>query len=52
MRAHLLDQAGDRENAIAEFRAAAAGATNLREQQYLTTQAARLAAGPGPSARS
>ncbi len=42
VRAHLLEQAGDRENAIAEFRAAAARATNLREQQYLTTQAARL----------
>jgi len=55
VRAHLLEQAGDRESAIAEFRAAAARATNLREQQYLTTQAARLAqsgpglaAGPGP----
>ena len=28
-----------------EFRAAAARTTNLREQQYLTTRAARLAAG-------
>ena len=45
VRAHLLEQAGDRDNAMAEFRAAAARATNLREQQYLTTQAARLAAG-------
>jgi len=44
VRAHLLEQAGDRENAIAEFRAAAARTTNLREQQYLTTQAARLSA--------
>jgi predicted RNA polymerase sigma factor len=47
VRAHLLEQAGERENAITEFRAAAARTTNLREQQYLTTQAARLAAGPG-----
>jgi RNA polymerase sigma factor (sigma-70 family) len=46
VRAHLLEQAGDREHAIAEFRAAAARTTNLREQQYLTTQAARLAAEP------
>jgi len=43
VRAHLLEQAGDPEAAIVEFRAAAAGTTNLREQHYLTTQAARLA---------
>ncbi len=42
VRAHLLEQAGDTAAAIAEFRAAAARASNLREQQYLTTQAARL----------
>jgi predicted RNA polymerase sigma factor len=47
VRAHLLEQAGDTAAAIAEFRAAAARATNLREQQYLTTMAARLARG-GP----
>ena len=45
VRAHLLEQAGDAAGAVAEFRAAAARATNLREQQYLTTKAARLAAG-------
>jgi RNA polymerase sigma factor (sigma-70 family) len=45
VRAHLLEQAGDAAAAVAEFRAAAARATNLREQQYLTTKAARLAAG-------
>jgi predicted RNA polymerase sigma factor len=45
VRAHLLEQAGDNKAAIAEFRAAAARTTNLREQHYLTTQAARLAAG-------
>ena len=43
VRAHLLEQAGDAAAAVAEFRAAAARATNLREQQYLTTKAARLA---------
>ena len=35
------------EAAIVEFRTAAAGATNVREQQFLTTQAARLANGSG-----
>jgi predicted RNA polymerase sigma factor len=45
VRAHLLEQAGDAAAAAAEFRAASARATNLREQQYLTTKAARLAAG-------
>ncbi len=48
VRGHLLEQAGDRQAAVAEFRAAAARTNNLREQQYLTTQVARLAAGPGP----
>jgi RNA polymerase sigma factor (sigma-70 family) len=43
VRGHLLEQAGDTNAAIAEFRAAAARTTNLREQQYLTTKAARLA---------
>jgi predicted RNA polymerase sigma factor len=45
VRAHLLELAGDTEGAISEFRAAAARTTNVREQQYLTTKAARLAAG-------
>jgi predicted RNA polymerase sigma factor len=43
VRAHLLELAGDAEAAIVEFRAAAAGTKNLREQQSLTTKAARLA---------
>jgi RNA polymerase sigma factor (sigma-70 family) len=47
VRAHLLEQAGDADGAIAEFEAAAARTTNLRERDYLVTQAARLAAGPG-----
>jgi RNA polymerase sigma factor (sigma-70 family) len=46
VRAHLLEQAGENKAATAEFRAAAARTTNLREQQYLTTQAARLATAP------
>ena len=49
VRAHLLEQAGDVDGAAAEFRAAAARATNLRERQYLTTQAARLAGRADPS---
>jgi RNA polymerase sigma factor (sigma-70 family) len=47
VRAHLLELHGDPEGAITEFRAAAAGSTNLRERQYLATQAARLGAAPG-----
>jgi predicted RNA polymerase sigma factor len=55
VRAHLLELAGDEENAISEFKYAAAHTTNLREQHYLTTKAAQLgarqrrslAAGPG-----
>jgi RNA polymerase sigma factor (sigma-70 family) len=46
VRAHLLEQAGD-PHAIAEFKAAAARTTNLRERDYLVMKAARLAAGPG-----
>jgi predicted RNA polymerase sigma factor len=46
VRAHLLEQAGDAKAAAAEFRAAAARTTNLRERHYLTTQAARLAERP------
>jgi RNA polymerase sigma factor (sigma-70 family) len=45
VRAHLLEQAGDTGGAIAEFEAAAARTTNLRERDYLVTKAARLAAG-------
>ena len=46
MRAHLLEQAGDGPHAIAEFEAAAARTTNLRERDYLVMKAARLAADP------
>jgi RNA polymerase sigma factor (sigma-70 family) len=42
VRAHLLEQAGDVRGALSEYQAAAARTTNLRERNYLTTQAARL----------
>jgi RNA polymerase sigma factor (sigma-70 family) len=44
VRAHLLEMAGDTEAALAHYRAAAQRTTNLREQRYLATQAARLRA--------
>jgi RNA polymerase sigma factor (sigma-70 family) len=42
VRAHLLAMAGDREGALAHYRAAANRTTNLAEQHYLATRAARL----------
>ncbi len=42
VRAHLLELAGDRRGAIANYQAAAALATSLPERHYLITQAARL----------
>jgi predicted RNA polymerase sigma factor len=44
VRAHLLEQAGDNAAAVVEFRAAAGGSANLREQHFLTTKAALLTA--------
>jgi RNA polymerase sigma factor (sigma-70 family) len=44
VRAHLLEMAGDEAAAIAHYRAAASRTTSTPEQQYLTTQAARLRA--------
>jgi predicted RNA polymerase sigma factor len=44
VRGHLLERAGDRETAIAHFRAAAEGTASLPERNYLLTKAARLAA--------
>jgi RNA polymerase sigma factor (sigma-70 family) len=41
-RAHLLEMSGDSEGAIAEYRTAANRTNSLPEQNYLTTQAARL----------
>jgi len=46
VRAHLLEQAGDTSGAIAEFQAAAARTTNLRERDYLVMKAARLGTAP------
>ena len=48
VRAHLLEQAGDTGGAIAEFEAAAARTTNLRERDYLVTKAARARFAVGP----
>ena len=42
VRAHLLEMAGDREGAIAHYLKAAARTASVPEQNYLTTQAARL----------
>jgi RNA polymerase sigma factor (sigma-70 family) len=42
VRAHLLEQAGDHDAAIAHYRAAAGRTTNIAERNYLITQAARL----------
>jgi len=41
-RAHLLEMSGQTDAAIAEYRLAADRTNSLPEQQYLTTQAARL----------
>ena len=48
VRAHLLEQAGDQAGARAGFQAAAARAGNVREQQYLMTKAAQVAADSRP----
>ncbi|MET9664648.1 sigma-70 family RNA polymerase sigma factor [Streptomyces sp. NPDC006475] len=44
VRAHLLRMAGDREGAVANYRAAANRTASLPERNYLTIQAAELAA--------
>jgi len=43
VRAHLHERAGDRDAAIEGYRAAASHTGNLREREYLLTQAARVA---------
>jgi len=45
VRAHLLEMAGDRERAIAHYRAASERTTSIPERDYLIAKAARLAAG-------
>ncbi|MDQ1518522.1 MAG: hypothetical protein QOE80_4352 [Actinomycetota bacterium] len=52
VRGHLLELAGDTTAAVVEFRAAAERTANRREQEYLTLQAARLAAGGPPAPAS
>jgi RNA polymerase sigma factor (sigma-70 family) len=42
VRAQLHEMAGNEQQALAHFRAAAARTTSVAEQEYLTTQAARL----------
>ena len=42
VRAHLLERAGDRAAAIAQYRTAAGRTTSIPERNYLLTQAARL----------
>jgi predicted RNA polymerase sigma factor len=49
VRAHLFEMAGDAEAAVAHYRAAASRTTSIPEQQYLTTQAARLRPRTKPS---
>jgi len=44
VRAHLLELAGDPEAALSHYRAAAGRTTNLAEQRYLITRAARVSA--------
>ncbi len=44
VRAHLLELAGDHQAAVTHYRAAAGRTTSIPERNYLTTQAARLAA--------
>ncbi len=54
VRAHLCEMAGDTQQAIAHYRAAANRTTSIPEQHYLATQAARLraqATGTGTAAR-
>ncbi|MDR7301061.1 RNA polymerase sigma factor (sigma-70 family) [Haloactinomyces albus] len=42
VRAHLLEEAGDADAAVAHYRAAANRTTSIPEQHYLATRAARL----------
>ena len=51
VRGHLYEMAGDREAAVDEFRAAAAGTVSVPERDYLVAQAARLAAALGGEPR-
>ena len=45
VRAHLLEMAGERDQAVASYRAAARRATSVPERRHLLMRAARLASG-------
>jgi predicted RNA polymerase sigma factor len=47
VRAHLLEMSGDREGALAHYRAAADRTTSIPERNYLINKAARLKSKPG-----
>ena len=47
VRAHLLEMSGNREDAIAQYRAAAERTTSTPERNYLMTKAARLSSAAG-----
>jgi predicted RNA polymerase sigma factor len=47
VRGHLFEMSGDRERAIAHYRAAAERTTSIPERNYLVMKAARLGAGTG-----
>jgi predicted RNA polymerase sigma factor len=49
VRAHLLEEAGDVEGALAAYRVAARTTTSLPEQRYLTMRAARLRSAGEPT---
>jgi predicted RNA polymerase sigma factor len=46
-RAHLLERAGDRAGAVANYRAAASRTASLPERRHLTARAARLSSDHG-----
>jgi RNA polymerase sigma factor (sigma-70 family) len=48
VRAHLMEMAGDRDAAVAQYRAAAARTASIPEQRYLLTRAARLTEAQAP----
>ncbi len=48
VRAHLLEMAGQRDEAVTHYRAAAARTTSIPERNYLMTRAAGLTASTGP----
>jgi RNA polymerase sigma factor (sigma-70 family) len=52
VRGHLLEMAGDRDRAVAHYRAAAEGTASIPERDYLNTKAARVGkAGGGGGGR-